>query len=169
MSQKNAELSQCDMIKFFFTIFFHMAVWNLYFCVGEIFFYMHAYTSLLQDLDAIRKSIVVRNFKKNIIMPQSEICEIIAHSPAPRLYVTPERARRLLAGFPNCQASGSNNAMYQELYKRYSELPPEKRNFLNLPAIIFQPAPSFYLSPLYIKKLLIKVYGKNNKRKQKEA
>ena len=155
-------------LSFFHYFFSHGCLEFIFLCRGDLF-YMHAYTSLLQDLDAIRKSIVVRNFKKNIIMPQSEICEIIAHSPAPRLYITPERARRLLAGFPNCQASGSNNAMYQELYKRYSELPPEKRNFLNLPAIIFQPAPSFYLSPLYIKKLLIKVYGKNNRRKQKEA
>lgn len=121
---------------------------------------MHS-NSLLQDLDALYTSIVVSNTSKGIIMNRRQICEIIAQSPAPRLYINPDRARILTFNFPKyCAKKYHVSGKHAEFYRRYSALPPKMRTMMNIQKLLDQPAPSFYLAPAYISKLLYKIYDK---------
>ena len=124
---------------------------------------------LLKDLDAVFKSIVISNNREGRIMTRREICDIIAKSPAPRLYITPEYALRIFRGDVRCGARTNSyrvSAMQQELRKRISSLPKNMRSISNIAKVIAEPAPSFYLSPRRIYDFLYQVYAKNNRRKQ---
>lgn len=125
----------------------------------------YVFSQLLDDLDSLYKKIVVQNSSEGRIMSRREICEIIANSPAPRLYLTPERARKLTFNFDKYRAPASSHkrgkaAMHAEFYRRYLELPKEMRSMTNIERIIGEPAPSFYLSAHRINKLLYKVYDR---------
>lgn len=116
-------------------------------------------TQLLRDLNEAYFTIVRDNQKKGIIMSRRQICELIARSPAPRLYITPDRARRLMFNYTKYrarkyQASGK----HEEFYRRYQQLPKEQRNSLNIQNLIDQPAPSFYLTAAYIDRFLYKIH-----------
>lgn len=122
-------------------------------------------SQLLKDLDDLYKKIVQNNNAEGRIMSRAEICKIIADSPAPRLYISPERARRLTFNFDKYRAPDNSHkhgkaAMHAEFYRRYLELPKELRSITNIERIIEQPAPSFYLSPHRIYKLLYKIYDR---------
>jgi hypothetical protein len=116
---------------------------------------------MLRDLDAAYRSIVVRNAKEGCYLSRMDVCKILAKSPAPRLYITPEYAMRVIKGHPRCQSSTySTSRMHQELLARYNSLPEGSRTLVNVEMIINQPAPSFYLSPIRISDLLYKVYDR---------
>lgn len=118
-------------------------------------------TTLLRDLDSLYTSIVVHNTKNDIRMQRKQICEIISRSPAPKLYITVDHARRILSNYHKHRASKYyNSAMHQELWQRWQALPPEERTTARLQEIINQPAPSFYLSAKYIYVLLYKIYDR---------
>lgn len=122
-------------------------------------------SQLLKDLDDLYKKIVQNNNAEGRIMSRYEICKIIADSPAPRLYISPERARKLTFNYEKYRAPDNSHkhgkaAMHAEFYRRYLELPKELRSITNIERIIEQPAPSFYLSPHRIYKLLYKVYDR---------
>ena len=124
---------------------------------------------LLKDLDAVFKSIVISNNREGRIMTRREVCDIIAKSPAPRLYITPEYALRIFRGDVRCGARTNSyrvSVMQQELKKRISALPKNMRSISNIAKVIAEPAPSFYLSPRRIYDFLYQVYAKNNRRKQ---
>lgn len=136
------------------------------FASGEYFYMTNSvFSQLLQDLDNLYKKIVIQNTAEGRIMSRHEVCEIIANSHAPRLYISPERARKLTFNFDKYRApEGSHKrgkaAMHAEFYRRYLALPKELRSITNIERIIEQPAPSFYLSPHRIYKLLYKVYDR---------
>ena len=116
---------------------------------------------LLNDLDEVYKSIVVANHREGRIMTRREICNIIAKSPAPRLYITPEYALRVFRGDRRCGASVSSyhaTAMQQELRSRILALPENMRSLANIAKVIAEPAPCFYLSSYRIYDFLYKVY-----------
>lgn len=132
------------------------------FAVGRTFFMPYS-SQLLADLDAVYKEIVTHNAKEGIIMNRLEICEVISRSPAPRLYISPEKAHRLTFNFEKNSARRDGrehraSAKHAEFYRRYMELPANMRSYHNICRILEQPAPSFYLSPHRISKLLYKVY-----------
>lgn len=116
---------------------------------------------LLNDLDEVYKSIVVANHREGRIMTRREICNIIAKSPAPRLYITPEYALRVFRGDRRCGASVNSyhaTAMQQELRSRILALPENMRSLANIAKVITEPAPSFYLSSYRIYDFLYQVY-----------
>lgn len=116
---------------------------------------------LLKDLDALYTSIVVANSKNGTSMTRMQICEQIAASPAPRLYISPERARFLTFNFPrNCAKKYKATGKHAEFYRRYCALPPEQRSMQNIIKTLDQPAPSFYLSAEYIYKILYRIYDR---------
>lgn len=116
---------------------------------------------LIQDLNTLYLRIVRDNTRKGILMTRRQICDIISRSPAPRLYITPEYAQRVLRTFPKYSARHyGSGGKHLELYNRYAALPPEERTLSNLNKIIDQPASSFYLSSQYIYRLLYKIYDK---------
>ena len=118
------------------------------------------YSSLLiQDLDAAYTSISNHYRLNGIFKTRRQICDIISQSPAPRLYITPEYASRILKAFPKYSARRyGSTGKHRELYERYRSLPPEERNIDGIIKIINQPAPSFYLSSTYIYILLYRIY-----------
>ena len=116
---------------------------------------------LLKDLDTIFQSIVKANIREGRKMTRRQICDIIASTPAPRLYILPEYALRVLRSNPGCGArSYHSSAMQQELRFRYLALPENMRTLPNITEIIMQPAPSFYISSSRIYDLLYKVYNR---------
>lgn len=122
---------------------------------------------LLDDLDSIFKSILVSNTREGRVMTRRQVCDIIAKSPAPRLYITPEYALRVARGYPRCGAHKTTQSkMHQEVRRRYYSLPTEMRTLTNIAKAISQPAESFYLTPENISALLYRVYAKNNRREQ---
>lgn len=122
---------------------------------------------LLDDLDAVFKSILVSNNRQGKIMSRREVCELISKMPAPRLYITPEYALRVARGDARCGAYKTiSRDMHQEVRRRYHALPPNMRSLTGIATVIAQPAESFYLIPSRISKLLYQVYAKNNRRKQ---
>lgn len=123
-------------------------------------------TTLINDLDAAYTALIRDNEKKGIIMNRRQICARLSKTPASRLYITPDYARRILRNFPKyCASRYGATGKHKELFDRYSRLPPEERTLMNITKIINQPAKSFYLSPKYIYVLLYKVYDRNNRRK----
>ena len=122
---------------------------------------------LLDDLDALFKSILVSNNRRGKVMSRKEVCEQISKMPAPRLYITPEYALRVARGDAHCGANKTiSRDMHQEVRRRYYSLPPDMRTLTNIAKVIAQPADSFYLIPSRISKLLYSVYAKNGRRKQ---
>jgi hypothetical protein len=121
---------------------------------------MQKSSQLIQDLDALYTQIVVRNNKEGIEMSRLEVCELIAQSPAPRLYISPDRALYISRNFDKYAAKRffRSSAKHQEFYRRFLELPKNMRNLTNIRRILDEPAPSFYLSVERINKLLYKVY-----------
>lgn len=116
---------------------------------------------LLKDLDALYTSIVVSNTKNGILMSRMQICEKIANSPAPRLYISPERARFLTFNYHRYRAKKYKAiGKHAEFYRRYCALPPEQRSMQNIIKILEQPAPSFYLSAEYISRILYRIYDR---------
>ena len=126
---------------------------------------------LINDLDSMFKTILVKNNREGRIMFRKEICEQISRMPAPRLYITPEYALRVVRNHPRCGAvKPSRSRMQQEEVRhRYYSLPEDERTLTNLAKVLEEPAESFYLSPVRISRLLYYVYGKNNQRKQKAS
>lgn len=122
---------------------------------------------LLDDLDAVFKSILISNNRQGKIMSRKEVCELISKMPAPRLYITAGYALRVARGDARCGAHKTiSRDMHQEVRRRYHSLPPNMRTLTNIDKVIAQPAESFYLIPSRISKLLYQVYAKNNRRKQ---
>lgn len=123
---------------------------------------MQKSSQLIQDLDALYTQIVVRNSKEGIEMSRLEVCEIIAQSPAPRLYINPDRALYISRNFDKYASKRffRCSAKHQEFHRRFLELPKNMRNLTNIRRILDEPAPSFYLSAERINKLLYKVYKK---------
>lgn len=123
---------------------------------------MQKSSQLIQDLDALYTQIVVRNAKEGIEMSRLEVCEIIAQSPAPRLYINPDRALYISRNFDKYASKRffRCSAKHQEFHRRFLELPKNMRNLTNIRRILDEPAPSFYLSAERINKLLYKVYKK---------
>jgi hypothetical protein len=121
---------------------------------------MQTSSQLIQDLDALYTQIVVRNAKEGIEMSRLEVCELIAQSPAPRLYISPDRALYISHNFDKYASKRffRCSAKHQEFHRRFLELPKNMRNLTNIRRILDEPAPSFYLSAERINKLLYKVY-----------
>lgn len=118
-------------------------------------------TQLVSDLDALFSSIVRDNEKKGVFMTRLQICELISKSPAPRLYITPEQARRLMYNYERYKAKKySVSGKHEEFYRRYVLLPANQRTYSNISRIIEQPAPSFYLSASYINRILYNIYDR---------
>ena len=116
---------------------------------------------LLKDLDALYTAIVVENAKTGIVMSRMQVCEQIANSPAPRLYISPERARYLTFNFQRYKAKKYKAiGKHAEFYRRYCALPPERRSMPNIIKILEQPTPSFYLSAGYIYRILYNIYDR---------
>jgi hypothetical protein len=116
---------------------------------------------MLHALDQAYKAIVVTAAKEGRYLSRLKVCEIIANSPAPRLFITPEYAMRVIKGHPRCQSvTYGTSRMHKELLARYEALPEDSRTFINIEKIINQPAPSFYLSPIRISDLLYMVYDR---------
>ena len=118
---------------------------------------------LLKDLDEVYKSIIVANTREGRIMTRRQVCELIARSPAPRLYITPEYALRIFRGHPRCGTHTNSYrvaAMQQELRSRILSLPENMRTLANIAKVIAEPAPSFYLSSRRIYDFLYKVYDR---------
>ena len=116
---------------------------------------------LLQDLDALYTSIVSYNAKHGIIMSRMQICEQIATMPAPRLYISLNRARILTFNFERYRAKKHKvTGRHLEFYRRWLALPPSQRTTQSIPALLDQPAPSFYLSPKYIYRTLYRIYDR---------
>lgn len=133
-----------------------------YFWSGEMRITMTKTLSrqLLEDLDALFTKIVTRNSKEGIVMTRWDICELISRSPAPRLYISPERAIRLTYGFDKYSARHYHAGAHREFQRRYLALPENMRSPMNIQKILEEPAPSFYLSPYRIYKLLYKIYDR---------
>ena len=123
---------------------------------------------LMNDLDTIFKSILVANNREGRIMYRKQICEQISRMPAPRLYITPEYALRVVRGHPRCGAIKAqwSKRQQEEVRRRYYSLPEDARTLTNLAKALEQPAESFYIPPKQISNLLYQVYAKNNRRKQ---
>lgn len=127
------------------------------------------FSQLVHDLDVLYTGIVRQNSAEGRIMSRKEICEIISTLPAPRLYITPERARRLTFNF--CKYSAGTGRKYRaaamnaEAHRRVLGLPKGMRTIQNVERVISQPAPSFYLSPSRINQILYKAYDRNHRRK----
>lgn len=116
---------------------------------------------LLNDLDAVFKSILVTNHRDGRVMCRREICEQISKLPAPRLYITPEYALRVSRNYSRCGAyKTSAYKMHQEVRRRYNSLPENMRTLANLSKVISEPAESFYLTPARISTLLYRVYDR---------
>lgn len=116
---------------------------------------------LIKDLDALYTSIVSFNAKNGIVMSRMQICEKIATMPAPRLYISLERARILTFNFARYRAKKYKaTGKHLEFYRRWCALPPAQRSMQNIATILEQPAPSFYLSPKYIYRTLYRVYDR---------
>lgn len=116
---------------------------------------------LLKDLDEVYSSIVATNHREGRVMTRRQICDIISKSPAPRLYITPEYALRILRGHPRCGARTNSYrvaAMQQEMRSRILALPENRRSLADIAKAIAEPAPSFYLSSRRIYDFLYKVY-----------
>ena len=121
---------------------------------------------LLADLDEVYSSIVAANNREGRVMTRRQICDIISKSPAPRLYITPEYAMRILRGHPRCGARTHSYrvaAMQQEMRSRVLALPENQRSLADIAKAIAEPAQSFYLSSRRIYDFLYQVY---NRRKQ---
>lgn len=123
---------------------------------------------LMNDLDSIFKSILVANNREGRIMYRKQICEQISRMSAPRLYITPEYALRVVRGHPRCGAVKAQwcKRQQEEVRRRYYSLPEDARTLTNLAKVLEEPAESFFLPPKQISNLLYQVYAKNNRRKQ---
>ena len=124
---------------------------------------------LMNDLDNLFKSILITNQLEGRIAYRLQICEQISKLPAPRLYVTPEYALRVIRGYSRCGAEIPSRRKRQqdEVRRRYYSIPEDIRSLPNLGKVLAEPAESFYLSPKQISNLLYRVYAKNkNRRKQ---
>lgn len=120
---------------------------------------------LMNDLDAAFKSIITANTREGRIMHRPEICEIISKLPAPRIYVTPEYALRVVRGYPRCGARKASLKMKQqdEIRRRYNSLPSDMRTLANLAKLLAQPAECFYITPLQISNILYELlHAKKN-------
>ena len=120
---------------------------------------------LIADLDALYTSILRRNIKEGILMSNEQIYQLMSESPAPRLYLSPDKAIRLAYNSSNktiriCGHKFRSGLKHQEFYHRLSSLPPSMRTPKNIINLLEAPAPSFYLGPDRIKKLLYKVYDR---------
>ena len=120
---------------------------------------------LILDLNEVYTTIVRQNLKDGIMMSRREICEKIATMPAPRLYISPEHARLLTYSYNRISSKGNNReyraaAKHAEFYRRYNSLPANARSLQNIMALLQEPAPSFYLSPERINRLLYKIYDR---------
>lgn len=116
-------------------------------------------TILLKDLRDYYDRIVSETRREGRILTRMEICHIIAQSPAPRIYVTPDYATRIVKSISQKKAFAQGSyrkKKHEELYRRYMSLPPEKRNKNGIRTIIEEPANSFFLSPYRINILLYK-------------
>ena len=129
---------------------------------GKAFYIMRNVNKMLiEDLDAVFKSILIANHRQGKIMSRREVCEQISKMPAPRLYITPEYALRVARGDSRCGANKTSwRDMHHELRRRYNSLPPNMRTLTNIAKIIAEPADSFYLNPSRISKLLYRVYDR---------
>ena len=119
----------------------------------------------MNDLDAAFKSIITTNAREGRIMFRNEICEMISKLPAPRIYVTPEYALRVVRGYSRCGAKKGLLKMKQqdELRRGYYSLPPTMRTLSNLAKVLAEPAEFFYVNPQRIYLILFKVlHAKKN-------
>lgn len=119
---------------------------------------------LINDLDSIFKSILIENNRCGRIMHRKQICEQISKMPAPRLYISPEYALRVVRNHPRCGALKAQGCKRQqeEVRRRYNSLPEDARTLSNLARLLEQPAESFFLPPKQISNLLYEVYAKKN-------
>lgn len=123
------------------------------------------YEMLMNDLDSAFTSIITTNAREGRIMFRNEICEMISKLPAPRIYVTPEYAMRVVRGYPRCGALKNSLKMKQqaEIRRRYYSLPPNMRTLSNLAKVLAEPAECFYVNPQQISIILYKVlHAKKN-------
>lgn len=87
-------------------------------------------------------------------LSRSEVCKIIAKSPASRFWVSEERASyvvsAMLAGRPLQRMRAGREAMFREILRRVRVLMeehPDARIIELATTVIHQPAPEFYLTP----------------------
>lgn len=127
------------------------------------------------EFSSERSELLLRNFRESIAR-ESKICamkvfEEIADAPAPRFWVSEARAYRIISMMikGNCVLDGMHTekqAMYREIYNRVTEM---RRRHPEMPLgdivfeVVNQPAPSFFLSPYYVRDLIYK-YKRSKKR-----
>ena len=114
---------------------------------------------LLSDLLALYTGIVQENFRNGVFWNRRKICIKIASLPAPRLYITPRYARRIILVMEKGRLRAHSpwrSRQHRELYRRWLSLPEAERTPESLDKILSEPAPSFYLSPARINILLYK-------------
>lgn len=121
-------------------------------------------------IDNLRSSAVIDAFfdtvKKirstNPYISQKKVLEYAAKTQAPRFYTTFENARRFVSLLERGKKLPITNPykleMYKELHRRYKEAKTEDLcpAYAILEKIIEEPAPSFYISPYTISKIIYK-------------
>ena len=113
--------------------------------------------SLIEDLTVCYYSIL----RHSPNLTRMEVCRLIAKSSAPRFYVSPSYARRIIRditiGKPRATCSRAAEE-HRELYHRWQLL--DDKSPESLQQLLNSPAPSFYLSAHRINKLLYKYYDR---------
>lgn len=102
-------------------------------------------------------------------MCRKDILHLLAEGQAPRFYVTYEIARRIISRMERKLPISVNNKrkreMYDEIYKRYSDLKKATGciGYRCLDEIILSPAPSFYVSDMTMQGIIYRSLRKRLK------
>lgn len=124
----------------------------------------------LLDYTGERNRALMKTFLSHLAKPDISSCarlwEMVAQSPAPRFWVSEERATTIvalmLAGKTVPRMRDNKREMFREICRRVKQM-RESRPDHTLPqlvrAVIMQPAPRFYLTPRTIGLMLSRIRG----------
>lgn len=123
--------------------------------------------------DALLRAYRIQLRKAHYIV-MADIFQKVADSPAPRFWVSEERAAivisAMVAGRPLPPMRECKRQMFQEIYARYLQArshDPDTPLSLLVADIVNQPAPHFYLTPRTIAQLIYHI-NKNNRKYEKQ-
>jgi hypothetical protein len=106
-------------------------------------------------------------------MTQEEVIRDILKKPAPKFYVTYERARRFISmmdrGMELPFTNKNKVSMYNEIFRRFIKRRMETHHpgYQDLEEIINEPAPSFYLNMKTFREIIYKSHKQKQKHKCK--
>ena len=114
--------------------------------------------ALLSDLYSAYRQILRENTRLGLIQTRLQVCDRISRLSAPRFYVSPLYAKRIINSMSNGtpRASRQRLRLHREIYQRWLSLPESQRTDSALSDILTQPAPSYYLGVEHISRLLYK-------------